>query len=216
MSKVQEKAATEGGYYLPHHAVIKDRSLTTKARVVFDGLAKSSTGLSLNDMLMAGPTIQDDIFSLLLRFRGHQYVLPGDIKKIYRQFKVREEDRKYQRIPWRDNSGTIATYELNTVTFGLSPAPFLATRCLHQLAEEEKANYPATAGIIKRDLNVDDLLTGAQTFDDAFRLRNDIDALLQRGGLNLRQWASNELRLLQGLPSGSINLKLQLSQDQTI
>ena len=216
MSEVKDNATTGGGFYLPHHAVIKDSSLTTKVRVVFDGSAKSSTGIALNDTLMVGPTIQDDIFSLLLRFRNYQYVLTGDIEKMYRQFEVRKEDRKYQRILWRGPSGSIKTYELNTVTFGLSPAPFLAIRCLHQLANDEMAKYPRAAQIIKRDLYVDDLLTGATTFDDALHLRNEITALLQRGGLNLRQWASNEPLLLKGLPSGSINLKLQSRQDQTI
>ena len=65
----------------------------------------------------------------------------GDIEKIYRQFLVRKEDRNYQRILWRDSDGQIATYELNTVTFGLSPAPFLAIRYLHQLADDEAQAY---------------------------------------------------------------------------
>ncbi|XP_017791907.1 PREDICTED: uncharacterized protein LOC108573927 [Habropoda laboriosa] len=89
---------TQPGYYLPHHAVIKESSQTTKIRVVFDGSSKSNTGTSLNDTLMVGPTIQDDINSLLLRFRLYKYVLTGDIEKMYRQFLVREEDRKFQRI----------------------------------------------------------------------------------------------------------------------
>ena len=75
---------------------------------------------------------------------------------------------------------------------------------------------PKAAQIIQSDLYVDDLLIGASTFDDALHLRNENTALLQRGGLNLRQWASNEPLLLEGLPLGSINLKLQSRQDQTI
>ena len=44
-------------FYIPHHAVFKDSSLTTKIRVVFDGSAKTTNGLSLNDTLLVGPTI---------------------------------------------------------------------------------------------------------------------------------------------------------------
>lgn len=207
---------TTKGYYLPHHAVIKESSQTTKVRVVFDGSAKSTTGISLNETLLVGPTIQDDIFSLLLRFRTHNYVLTGDIEKMYRQFLVREEDRAYQRILWRDADSQMATYELNTITFGLSPAPYLAIRCLQQLAEDEGHEFPRAAMVIKNDLYVDDLLTGAATFDEALTLRNEIDALLRRGNLNLRQWASNDTNLLEGLPSNHVNLKLQSKEDNTI
>lgn len=60
------------GYYLPHDPVIKTDSLTTKIRVVFDAFARSTTGILLNDLLMKGPTIQDDLFAITnLRFRLH-------------------------------------------------------------------------------------------------------------------------------------------------
>ena len=73
----------ENGFYLPHHAVFKESSISTKLRVVFDGSAKTNTGLSLNDKLMVGPTIQDDIVSLILKFRLHKYVVTADIEKMY-------------------------------------------------------------------------------------------------------------------------------------
>lgn len=56
-------------YFLPHHGVFKEHSTTTKLRVVFDASAKSSTGKSLNDIQFTGPSLQNDIFSILLRFR---------------------------------------------------------------------------------------------------------------------------------------------------
>lgn len=202
------------GFYLPHHAVIKPSCSTTKCRVVFDGSAKSSTGVSLNDALEIGPTIQDDIFSLLLRFRTHAYVLTGDIEKMYQQFLVRPEDRPFQRILWRNDKNEIATYELNTVTFGLSSAPYLAIRCLHQLADDESDSFIAAFDIIKRDIYVDDLLTGAATFREALQLRNDIIELLKRGELNIRQWVSNDPQLLSGLSEDQIHPKY--SGDSTI
>lgn len=44
-------------YYLPMHVVYKSSSSTTKIRAVFDASAKSSTGISLNDTLLVGPTV---------------------------------------------------------------------------------------------------------------------------------------------------------------
>ena len=44
-------------FYMPMHAVKKEASTTTKLRVVFDASMKTSSGVSLNDVLMVGPTI---------------------------------------------------------------------------------------------------------------------------------------------------------------
>lgn len=92
MSKVETHDSS--GFYLPHYAVIKASSSTTKVRVVFNGSAKSTSGILLNDALKIGPTIQNDIFSLLLRFRLGAYVLTEDIKEMYRQVLVRSEGRR--------------------------------------------------------------------------------------------------------------------------
>ncbi|XP_050065965.1 uncharacterized protein LOC126555042 [Aphis gossypii] len=62
-------------YYLPHHAVLRAESLTTKTRVVFDASAKTTSGKSLNDVLMNGGVVQDDLVSILLRFRMHKFVM---------------------------------------------------------------------------------------------------------------------------------------------
>lgn len=69
------------------YCVIKDTSSSTKLRVVCVGV---------NDTLYTGPKLQEDLFDILLRFRSYQYVLIADIEKMYRQFLMRPEDRKYQ------------------------------------------------------------------------------------------------------------------------
>ncbi|XP_046142528.1 uncharacterized protein LOC123988000 [Osmia bicornis bicornis] len=188
----------EEGYYLPHHAVIKDTSTTTKLRVVFDASAKSNKGLSLNDKLMVGPTIQDKLFEHLLKFRMHAFVLTADIEKMYRQIIIHPDDCKFQRIFWY-HEGKIAVFQLNTVTFGVSSAPFLAIRTIKQLADDESANFPLASQIIKRDLYVDDLLTGANSLSEILKIRDDIIALLKRGQFNIRQWASNHDHALDSI-----------------
>ncbi|XP_043604811.1 uncharacterized protein LOC122577549 [Bombus pyrosoma] len=163
MTNVNMDHPTNHGYYVPHHGVIKESSDTTKLRVVFDGSASSTTGVSLNDALHTGPKLQEELINILLRFRSHQYVLTGDIEKMCRQFIVRPEDRNYQKILWRADNGEIETYRLNNVTFGLSAAPYLAIRCLKQLAEDEGSRFPKAAQILQRDFYVDDALIGADT-----------------------------------------------------
>lgn len=74
------------GFYLPHHAVMKESSNTTKLRIVFDGSAKSSTGISLNDTLLTGATLQKPLFTHLIRFRLHPMIIIGDLEKCFATF----------------------------------------------------------------------------------------------------------------------------------
>ena len=77
--KVDEIRNSSKCYYIPHHAVIKEKSTTTKLRVVFDASAKSSNGISLNDKLLVGPTIQLDLWTILTKWRQHKYVFTADV-----------------------------------------------------------------------------------------------------------------------------------------
>ncbi|KAH8245664.1 hypothetical protein KR032_004909, partial [Drosophila birchii] len=60
-------------YYLPHHAVIKPESTTTKLRVVFNASSPSANGTSLNDILHAGPVLQSDLTIQILKWRYFRY-----------------------------------------------------------------------------------------------------------------------------------------------
>ncbi|XP_055527031.1 uncharacterized protein LOC129719664 [Wyeomyia smithii] len=90
-------------YYMPHHCVLRPGSSSTKLRVVFDASAKSSSGKSLNDLLMIGPSVQDSLFDIVLRFRFYRYAFTADVQKMYRMILVDERDTSFQRILWRDD-----------------------------------------------------------------------------------------------------------------
>lgn len=86
---------------------------------------------------MVGPTVQEDLFSILIRFRIHPYIISADIGKMYRQVLVNPEQRSLQRILWRSNDkDPINTLELNTLTYGTASALFLATRYLIEPVNE--------------------------------------------------------------------------------
>ncbi|XP_060841938.1 uncharacterized protein LOC132922439 [Rhopalosiphum padi] len=174
-----EGSVNEPGYFLPHHAVVNDNSsTTTRLRVVFDGSSKTDTGISLNNVPLKGPTIQDDLLNILARF----------------------QHRKYQQIFWRENKEQpMQIFQLNTVTYGTVSASFLATACLYKLAEDEYSNFPEACTAIKNDFYMDDYLGGANTKEMAVKLRNDLRTVLQSGGFNLRKWSANDSVLLQNL-----------------
>ncbi|XP_051171916.1 uncharacterized protein LOC127288483 [Leptopilina boulardi] len=208
MSEMPESAKTEG-YFMPNHPILKESSETTKLRVVFDASAKTSTGISLNNCLKVGPTLQQDIFSIILRFRTHQYALTTDIEKMYRQILVDEHDTPYQQLLYRENQNeTIKIYRAKTVTYGTASAPYLAIRTLFQLADDIKSEFPKVSNILKRDFYVDDGITGADTINEALNLRDNLITVTQSAGLNLRKWASNEPKLLESLPEGTVSVDL--------
>nr|XP_049464106.1 uncharacterized protein LOC120961248 [Anopheles coluzzii] len=200
MSLMNKDSGDERAYYLPHHPVFKASSTTTKVRVVFDGSAKTSTGYSLNDILCVGPIVQDELLDIVLRFRTYQIALVGDIAKMYRQILLHSDDRRLVRIFFRFSpQAPIQVYELNTVTYGLAPSSFLATRTLIQLADDEGTEYALAPAALKRNFYVDDFIGGANNVREAVQLRKELSALLAKGGFELRKWSSNNLSVLSGL-----------------
>ncbi|XP_055911959.1 uncharacterized protein LOC129945983 [Eupeodes corollae] len=194
-SDIQKNPCSQ--FYLPHHAVFKPDSSTTKLRVVFDGSVKDSNGQSLNSKLLIGPPIQRDLIGVCLRFRQHRYVFTADIVKMFRQIWVNEKDCDYQRIVWRSNPNNhIEHYRLRTVTYGTASAPFLSVRVLQQIAEDYKTVYPNASRVLLSDVYVDDVMTGGNSIQTLLDLQSELTSLLSEARLQLRKWSSNCWALL--------------------
>ena len=82
-------------------------------------------------------------------------------------------------------------YALRTVTYGTASASFLATRCLAQIAYENKSDYPTASRAIANDFYVDDLITGSDDPNVLAKMKFDIVDLLKRYGFTLHKWFSN-------------------------
>ncbi|XP_062542481.1 uncharacterized protein LOC134210452 [Armigeres subalbatus] len=188
MVEVHDKP--EDCYFLPHHAVYKESSSSTKIRVVFDASAKTTSGLSLNDALGVGPTVQNDLITILLRFCCYPVVLTADIPKMYRQVQVHKDDRKYQRILWLNTNNEMATFRLTTVTYGCASAPYLATRTLLQLAKDEATDLPLASKVIEDNSYIDDFLTGGRNEQEVIEIYKQLTELLRRGGFGVHKFCS--------------------------
>ncbi|XP_055838413.1 uncharacterized protein LOC129906619 [Episyrphus balteatus] len=188
-------------FYLPHHAVVKPDSASTKVRVVFNASASTHKEISLNDILYSGPALQNDLQTILLRWRLYPYVFNSDIEKMYRQIYVHPSHRKFQRIICRsfESESDLADFEINRVTFGVNCAPYLAIRTLHQLALDEENKYP-----LAKDFYVDDVFSGGFSLDLVFKIQEELKALLLTGGFSLKKWTANHPRLLENIPRGDV------------
>ena len=111
--RVQKLNQSISTHYIPHHAVKKD-SVTTAIRVVFDcSCSESTSPASLNDCLEPGPTLLNDLCSILLRFHVHNYSFATDIEKAFLHIRLHPDDRDY-----------CGSQTLMTLTAILSPTDF--------------------------------------------------------------------------------------------
>lgn len=186
--------------FLPHHAVVKESSTTTKVRTVFDASAKTSSGASLNDCLCVGPVIQPELFDLIIGWRKFQYALSSDIEKMYRMMYVNPEHVQWQTILWhRPGTDGISHYELLTITFGTGSAPFQATRGVYEIGQRLKKTQPELAEIIQSSFYVDDFMRSFPTINEACYVSKSITEELSKYGFNVRKWKSNDPDALKSI-----------------
>ncbi|GFT97243.1 integrase catalytic domain-containing protein [Trichonephila clavipes] len=138
MSLVNSRSHTSKDQnFLPHHAVIKPSSPTTKLRVVFDASCKTTNGTSLNSLL----------------------------------------------------------------------------ECIKQIALDDKDN-PNLSRVLQEDIYMDDLLSGADTPNNAISICKDIAHVLSTRGFHLRKWNSNSTEFLaQFSEHSSHDARVEFSKD---
>ncbi|XP_058827620.1 uncharacterized protein LOC131687546 [Topomyia yanbarensis] len=216
MKEIIDESCDDPVYYMPHHAVLKPDSTTTKLRVVFDGSCRTSSGISLNDTLMVGPVVQDDLISIITRFRLHRFALVADVAKMYRMVRVQPSDQHLQRILWRESpEEPIKIFELTTVTYGTASAPYLATKCLTKLGKDSESTHPIAARVIQEDFYVDDMLSGADSIEEANALISEVTQVTNSAGFTLRKWNSNSAKLLSRLPKNLRDERSTLELDSS-
>ncbi|XP_046808368.1 uncharacterized protein LOC124420202 [Lucilia cuprina] len=199
--KYNPNTSSNTHYYLPHHAVVKLDRVTTKVRVVFNASSKTSNSNSLNDTLYTGPTLQQDLVVLILKWRFYKIVYNADITKMYRQIMLNPIHTPFQRILFRKSvNEAIQDYELQTVTFGVNCAPYLAIRTLHELAKDIQNTHPIASQTLRNNMYVDDVLAGGHTIEEAKEGQTQLIAALDSAGFPLRKWISNTRELLKDLP----------------
>ncbi|XP_070564485.1 uncharacterized protein [Ptychodera flava] len=94
--KADSKVAKGQVWYIPHHGVYHPHK-PEKIRVVFDCSARHG-GTSLNDHLLTGPDLINNLIGVLCRFRKYPIAVTCDKERMFHQFLVQDEDRNYLRF----------------------------------------------------------------------------------------------------------------------
>ncbi|KAJ8032042.1 hypothetical protein HOLleu_25452 [Holothuria leucospilota] len=179
-------------FYLPHRPMVRDSSLTTKVRPVFDASAKGFNNLSLNDCLEAGPCLLGNLVEILIRFRRWPIAITADITKAFLQIKVRKQDQDVHRFLWT-HEGETRVMRFVRVPFGNKSSPFL----LNATVKYHLSNYPPSAAKteLEENLYCDDLLTGADTAKEGYALFKDCDQIMISAGMTFAKLTSNNVEM---------------------
>ena len=84
--KVPDNQVLSFVWYLPHHPVVHPQK-PDKVRVVFDCAATS-----VNEQLLQGPDLTNNLVGVLLRFRQERIGLMSDIEKMFHQVRISPQD----------------------------------------------------------------------------------------------------------------------------
>ena len=195
-----EKARPGEVYYIPHHGVYHPKK-PDKLRVVFDCSA-TYQGQSLNDHLLSGPDLTNDLFGVLCRFRHHPVAVMCDIEQMFHQFHVTLEDRDYLRFLWwegGDTSKEPLEYRMNVHLFGAKSSPVCANFGLKHLSQIFEHEYPLAGPFLRQDFYVDDGITSRPSAEEAVKLIKESRELCARGDLRLHKFVSNDRSVLENI-----------------
>lgn len=187
-------------YYLPMHGVVKATSTTTKIRPVCDASAQTSSGTSLNETLLTGPSLYTPLPSIITRFRVSAVAMTADVSKMYRQISLAPSERDFHRFVFCGSGGELQDFRMTRLTFGVKTSPYLASQVLRQIGTDQEEKHPVGAEVIKTSFYMDDVLTGADTVEDAQYKRKDLNEVLEEGGMPLCKWRSNSKELMDSIP----------------
>ncbi|XP_065196475.1 uncharacterized protein LOC135827967 [Sycon ciliatum] len=201
-------------WYLPHFPIVKPDKTTTKVRIVFDAAAKSN-GKSLNDFILPGPKLQQDLVNVLVRFRREPIALVCDIAQMYLRISLNPDDRRYHRFLWRtDPSKPPEVYEFCSVVFGVNASPFLAQYVSQQHARSLSSEMPQAASVVLDSTYMDDSMTSAPDVTAAKSLYADLSDLWGQANMHARKWLSNSAEVLAEIPQADRASQLELTDEQ--
>ena len=160
-AKKSTDSATEGKcWYIPQHGVYNENK-PNKIRVVFD-CSTEYQGRSLNNELMSGPDLTNQIIGVLIRFRQEPIAIMADIESMFYQVRVPGKHQNFLRFLWWENNNLDcepSDHQMCVHVFGGTSSPSCCNFALKQTSTDNVEEFgSATAQTLQRNFYVDDML----------------------------------------------------------
>ena len=155
--------------YVLQHCI----TVASKFRVVINCSARFR-GTSFNDQLMHGPDLTNTVVRVLLRFWKSPIALVGDIKGVFSQVLVDENDRdalRFLRFKDGDLQQQPIEYHMRSHVFGAKSSPCFAAYALRRTASDNLtgASQRVTKAVAK-NIYVDNLCLSCHSEQEAVDL----------------------------------------------
>ena len=185
-------------WFLPHHGVSNPNK--SKLRIVFDAAA-TCKGICLNDMLLTGPDMLQNLVGILMRFREERVALMADITEMFHQVRVRTEDQPALTFLWRscDTSRPPDHYRMLVAIFGARCSPAAASYVLQRTADghlNSNTSLTRSAAAVRSSFYMDDFLHSEKTVAEAREIKEGVTRLVSEGGFVLTKWVSSHPEVL--------------------
>ncbi|XP_058456399.1 uncharacterized protein LOC131433814 [Malaya genurostris] len=184
-------------WYLPIFTVINPNK-PGKLRIVWDAAAKVR-GVSLNSQLLKGPDLLNSLVSVLFKFREYKIAITGDIREMFHQVKMNENDQHCQRFFWPTEKGEFREYIMTVLSFGATCSPSTTEYCMNLNAERFANKFPDAFEAITKQHYVDDMLASVERVEEAIDLARDVHYIHSQAGFEIRNWHSNSDYVLKKL-----------------
>lgn len=199
-------------HYLTHRGVYKGDSLTTKLRIVYDCSLQDSNKISLNDCLVQGPNLVNDLVKVLINFRLGKFAIISDISKAFLKINLKHDyDKNHLRFLWyknyKDTTQGLVTYRFKVVPFGATSSPSLLSLTL----KYHLNSFPNSPNLefLKNSFYVDNLVGAVDSELELNEIYKNSNIIMQKGNFQLAEWFSNS----NSLNSKIINEQLGYSGD---
>ena len=156
---------------------------------------------SLNNHLLKGLDLLNNLVSIVIRFRFGQFAVTSDIEQMFHQVHMRAEDRDALRFLWRENHNDyINDYKMNVHICGENDSPCVVNFVIKNIANDKYDTDHVVPKSIEENFYTDDFIKSGNSSETLIHTITSVTNTLSQYGIRLHKWISNNEYLLNKIP----------------